>query len=389
MEKKYFIAKFENENGIPGSYFFNSETYDKEKAAKFLQNRQIKNFFFFFEPIAPTPFGDNGMMFKGEIGFDITTENLIPEIIAGKDIYIDSPGGNLFEGWKIYDAIKLSGKEPRIVGLGTVASAATLPFLATVNNELTENSRFLIHNPSTFEAGDDGAMFKTAEILKDEKIKLANLYSNVSGQPVETILSLMKDEKFLNYTEALNLKFTKMKPIKETITDPVNIDDQKKEVNGILTGLKNLFKKFTNVITNLIVQDVNGSEIDFGDQIETADQITLGLSATVNGSPADGEYTLPNGTIYIFGNGILTEIKLNENDQNAALLEENTNLQTENFKLKNEIESVKAAFEVEIKAVKDQFDTFKNRFSNNQPDPIMPVDPVDTEIDFKFNRKKK
>jgi hypothetical protein len=180
-----------------------------------------------------------------------------------------------------------------------------------------------------------------------------------------------------------------MKPIKETITDPVNIDDQKKEVNGILTGLKNLFKKFTNVMTNLIVQDVNGSEIDFGDQIETADQITLGLSATVNGSPADGEYTLPNGTIYIFKNGILTEIKLNEKDQNAALLEENTNLQTENFKLKNEIESIKAAFEVEIKAVKDQFDTFKNRFSNNQPDPIMPVDTVDTEIDFKFNRKKK
>ena len=174
-----FLARY-NENGIDKSILFDKSKFTEESAAAYLNAHQIKNFFFFFEPYEPTPFGSNSIIFKGDIGFDITTETILPYLNEGKEIILDSFGGDLFEGWKIHDAIKMLGTNPSIGVIGSCASAATMPLLASENSWMSENSRFLIHNPSTWEAGDDEAMRNTANELEKEKLKLANFYAAIS-----------------------------------------------------------------------------------------------------------------------------------------------------------------------------------------------------------------
>jgi vacuolar-type H+-ATPase subunit I/STV1 len=139
---------------------------------------------------------------------------------------------------------------------------------------------------------------------------------------------------------------------------------------------------------NLVIQDVNGIEIDFGDEVETSDQIQVGSTATVDGSPAEGEYTLSDGTVYVFEGGSITEIREPEGEEEEAeemvdeLQEEVNNLTEENKelqnklkasdeminKLKEEAKQVKDELIAEISKVQNEFIEFKNKFSSEKPD---------------------
>ena len=96
---------------------------------------------------------------------------------------------------------------------------------------------------------------------------------------------------------------------------------------------------------NLIVQDVNGNELDFGESVQTPEQIAVGATATVGGNPANGDYAMPDGTVYVFENGTLTEIKAPESEEDMdALKTENETLKAENEALKTENNSVKEEY---------------------------------------------
>jgi hypothetical protein len=143
-----FIARYED-NGIKKSIFFDKILFNEAKAEEWLNNNGIQNFLFFFEPEPPKPIGENSMLFKGEVGFDITMDVLLPHMTAGKVIILDTFGGNNWEAMKIYDAVKGLDINPSIGVLGTCASAGMQILLSTSNRWITPNSRGLIHNPWT------------------------------------------------------------------------------------------------------------------------------------------------------------------------------------------------------------------------------------------------
>lgn len=58
---------------------------------------------------------------------------------------------------------------------------------------------------------------------------------------------------------------------------------------------------------NLLVQDVNGTELDFPD-LELGEDPAVGDKATVGGQKAEGAYTLPDGTTLSFVNGEITKV---------------------------------------------------------------------------------
>jgi hypothetical protein len=58
----------------------------------------------------------------------------------------------------------------------------------------------------------------------------------------------------------------------------------------------------------MMLSDVNGQEIEFLD-INTPDEVRIGVKATVNDVPAQGEHMLPDGTRFLFDKGVLVEIK--------------------------------------------------------------------------------
>lgn len=403
-----FIARYE-ENGVKKTVLFNKAKFDQTKAEAWLEKKGIQNFFFFFEPNKPKPIGEKGILLKGDVGFDITLDNVLSFITEGKDIILDTFGGNSWEGLKIHDAIKGLNLNPSIGVLGTCASAGMQILLATENRWMSPNSRGVVHNPTMIIAGDDEIVKTASQVLENEKLQIANIYVSVSGKPLEEILSLMKKGKPLNADEMLALNFvksTKWNNLESEILTN-NETEMNQEEKTKLNSIENMINKLWNKFSpskNIVIQDVNGAELDFGSEVETKEQIKVGDTATVVGAPAEGDYTLNDGTVYVFEGGALVEIKEPEEETSAEvekLQEEVTNLKTQNTELQNKLTASETKATVllteqtktveDLTKVKNLFDEFKNKFSNEKPKPNTPGQEGggDGKSKFSFNSKNK
>ena len=104
-------------------------------------------------------------------------------------VVVSSPGGHVESGDMIHDAIKFVRPRVRILGMGWVASAGALIYVAVPKEDryCTPNTRFLLHQPS----GGAGGPATDIEIQAREIIKmrerLNKIFSEATGQPVERI----------------------------------------------------------------------------------------------------------------------------------------------------------------------------------------------------------
>lgn len=377
MKVKNFIAKY-SQNGFEKVVSFDSSRFDKAKAEKLLSANGIQDFFFFFEPVDFVDMPDGSVMVSGEVGFDITLERLMPYISEGREIVIDSGGGSLFEGYRIYDYIKAYAPDTKVSVLGMAASAATLPLAASKFRRSTENSRFLIHNPWTFAVGDADTMRIESESLQKEEDNLVNIYANLFGKTTDEIKALMKPERFLTAAEAMDLNL--ITEIKGGSVAPLQVDKQKKEesemteeqVKGFMDKISDGFAKVMNLIKpkNIVLQDVNGVELDFGPDVISEEQVVVGITGvTANGEQANDTYTFASGKVVVIEAGTVTTVTMPEEEIDAAVEQ----LQAENALLKQEIVNLKAEnstlakanAEVNAAATKafNDFTAFKNQFS--------------------------
>ena len=142
--------------------------------------------------------------------FDGITAAQVAEALAGlKDgetleLSINSPGGDVYEGIAIFNAIREVAKtHPVIVTInGLAASMASYIALAarTVDSnavvKASDNSIFMIHNPYTGIYGDYKKLEKTASYLKQLAGALAGVYQSVSKKSEKDIRALMDETTF-------------------------------------------------------------------------------------------------------------------------------------------------------------------------------------------------
>lgn len=350
---KYFKAVYKDGN-IDKSYLFEASRYNKDTATQWLNSHDIKNFLFYFEPVEPTPFGENGLIFSGEIGFDIHIGNLIPALEAGKIAILNTVGGSLLEGLLLHDAIKLMGTNPEIGVMGICASAATLPLIATKNRWGTPNSQIVIHNPSICcVAGDDDEMYRVGGMLEKQKLNLANLYAGVSGKSQDEILAIMKKDELLNAEEALALNLiTNIKTNVEQKKEEEMSKETEEKVSLLERTIDNVEKRMKNwikTIKNLTKTDVNGETLTI-EREEGEPQV--GDVAT-----PDGTFTFEDGMVIVVADGMITEITPAAEqlpDETEALKTRIQELEAELDGLKNakaEAETLKAQYNAGIATV--------------------------------------
>ena len=373
--KNIFVAKYKDSQGFERSLAFDKRYFDESKATQYLEKQGIKNFFFFFEPNKPVSFGENGIMFSGDIGFDITVNTLMPYLEADNEIILDSFGGDLFEGYKIHDAIKKLNKNPKITIMGIAASSATLPLIATENSHITENSRILIHNPwQWIVEGDDSDFRKAAKELEKEKIKLSKLYSVKTSIPENEILALMTEERWMSAEEAFQKGFVNNFKTENKMTEK-QFDEK---ANSFFERIANFFKPKTK---NLILQSADGLEINIPD-IDSEDQIEVGITGvTAGGSTANGEYVMPDGRTLVIEAGTIMEIK--ESEETSESESETTETIED---LKAEIERLKQAQQNALNA----FQSFKNLVKSEvkfEAEEKPEKEPVENKIRKPFKNK--
>ena len=340
---------------------------------------------------------------QGEIGTEITVKS-----IEGKESFmINSPGGSLWHGLAMYDYVISKNIEVGVIGL--CASAATLPLIASSKRWGTPNSRYLIHNPSSHyfieqKTADD--LNKDAEDLRFEQDRALDLYFKILKKPKEEIQALMDQEKVMDAKEALELGLIlEIRDIEQDVNpdetkDVKNLYNhfkmqimEKNEVKSELSGLRLMIDKIfkmLNPVKMLILQDVTGQELDFGSEIETPEQIVVGVSATVSGAPAEGEYTMPSGEVYVFEGGSLTAINQPGVEENAELKKELEDTKIENEILKEEMEiknKLLVELESKLKIVSSRLDTITSKFTTETPkDVVPPTEPA--KKGFSYNRAK-
>jgi ATP-dependent protease ClpP protease subunit len=122
-------------------------------------------------------------------------------------VYINSPGGDVFEGRAIMAALsRFAGK--KIAHIDSLcASAATSIALACNEVEMTDGAFFMIHNASGFAWGDKNAMRETADLLEKIEGSIVADYVAKTGQDEQQIIGWMNEETWFSAAEALDNGF--------------------------------------------------------------------------------------------------------------------------------------------------------------------------------------
>lgn len=131
-----------------------------------------------------------------EIGFwGITAKAFVTalESVATPNVCvrINSPGGDVFDGLAIYNALtNYKGKVSCVVD-GLAASAASFIALAGETVSIHESAMMMIHRAWGFAIGNQADMRELAAVLEKIDNQLAGIYAKQTGKTVDEMAALM------------------------------------------------------------------------------------------------------------------------------------------------------------------------------------------------------
>ena len=121
-------------------------------------------------------------------------------------IFINSPGGSVYDGFAIYDLIRFIRPAVKMISAGLSASAATVIMLAAKKEDrlALPNSRIMIHQPSMQFRGVAEDIRRTAEEVLKIKQKINEMYARETGQPLEKVQEDTDRDYWMSPDEAVS-----------------------------------------------------------------------------------------------------------------------------------------------------------------------------------------
>jgi ATP-dependent Clp endopeptidase proteolytic subunit ClpP len=146
-----------------------------------------------------------------EIGaFGIPAKAFLDELkalgsVAELTVRINSPGGSVFDGVAIYNALKRHDAAITVWIDGIAASIASMIAMAGDEVVMPENAMLMLHDPSGLVMGTASDMRAMAEALDRMKAGMVAAYREKSGRDDAEIETLMQAETWLSAQEAVAL----------------------------------------------------------------------------------------------------------------------------------------------------------------------------------------
>ena len=155
---------------------------------------------------------DRVVFLGGEVNED--TANLIVAQLVhlesddpDKDIhlYINSPGGSIYAGLAIYDAMQFIKPDVQTICYGIAMSMGSLLLAGGADGKrLTlPNSRILIHQPSGGYQGQSTDVEIHAKEILALRARVDEIYAKHTGQPVERVHADMERDRYFTGVEAV------------------------------------------------------------------------------------------------------------------------------------------------------------------------------------------
>ena len=150
------------------------------------------------------------ILLTGEVDKDLS-EKVIRQLLlleSASDeaitILIDSPGGDVYAGFSIFDMIRFVNAPVWTIGMGLVASAGALILLAAPKERRVglPNSHYLIHQPLSGIQGVATDIEIHARELEKTKARLNAIIAEATGQSLERVSHDTDRDYWMNADEA-------------------------------------------------------------------------------------------------------------------------------------------------------------------------------------------
>lgn len=134
--------------------------------------------------------------------FGITAQDFISELNQVKTrsiaLHLNSPGGDVFDGIAIYNALKNHSATVNVTVDGIAASIASVIAMAGNTVQMAKGALMMIHEPFALVIGDAADMRKQADALDLMANSIASIYSAKAGANVDYWRGLMTDETWFS-----------------------------------------------------------------------------------------------------------------------------------------------------------------------------------------------
>ena len=122
-------------------------------------------------------------------------------------VYINSPGGDMFEGIAIYNRLREHSQPVTTKVLGLAASAASVIAMAGTQREVAKSAFLMIHNCWTWLAANRHGLREAADQMEEFDKAMIGLYADTSGQSEDVIEHMLDAETYLSGSSALEKGF--------------------------------------------------------------------------------------------------------------------------------------------------------------------------------------
>jgi ATP-dependent protease ClpP protease subunit len=133
----------------------------------------------------------------------------LPESVTTIRVHVNSYGGDVFDAATIANALRAQrtekGRTVETLIDGVAASAATIITSAGSPIRIADNGMMMIHDPSSWGAGNATAFRKLADALDGIKHSIIAAYRWVSGKSEDELATLMADETWLEPADAVEI----------------------------------------------------------------------------------------------------------------------------------------------------------------------------------------
>lgn len=132
------------------------------------------------------------------------------------DVYINSPGGSVFEGVTIYNLLVSHPATVNVHVLGLAASIASVIMLAGDSVNIAENAMVMIHDPSAGIYGRAQDFRQVADVLDKITESILNTYEGRTKLTRDQLRAAMAAETYYTADEAVTAGFAtaKVAPLK-------------------------------------------------------------------------------------------------------------------------------------------------------------------------------
>ncbi|MDC7086721.1 ATP-dependent Clp protease proteolytic subunit [Corynebacterium pseudodiphtheriticum] len=146
----------------------------------------------------------------GEVGWEITAKDVRTQLdgAGDVDVFLNSPGGDVYEGLAIMNALRAHEGTVTIFIEGMAASIASVIAVGGADRVVARpHAELMLHHAWSGALGNADEMRKSAENLERISANLADIYADKSGMSPDAVLDLMSAETWFSASEALAAGF--------------------------------------------------------------------------------------------------------------------------------------------------------------------------------------